>query len=46
MRKGIDMTQAELDRLVAEANLRLRDFIARCAGQQWRRWREKWGHHA
>ena len=27
------MTQAELDRLCAEANLRLRDFIARCAGQ-------------
>ena len=37
------MTQAELDRLCAEANLRLRDFIARCAGHHLRRWREKWG---
>lgn len=33
------MTQAELDRLAAEANRRLRDFIARCAAQHLRRWR-------
>lgn len=40
------MSPAELDRLCAEANKRLLDFIARCAAQHLRRWREKWGHRA
>lgn len=37
------MSPVELDRLCTEANGRLRDFIARCAAQHLRRWREKWG---
>lgn len=39
------MSPVELDRLCTEANGRLRDFIARCAAQHLRRWREKWGSH-
>lgn len=36
------MTQAQLDALAEAANKRVRDFIARMAGQQIRRMRESW----
>lgn len=36
------MTPADLDRLCAEANKRLADYIARCAGQHMRRMRAFW----
>jgi hypothetical protein len=36
------MTPAELDRLCAEARVRLQVFVARSAAQHWRRWREAW----
>lgn len=39
---GADVTQADLDRLCAEALQRLEYFINRCAAQQLQRMRESW----
>ena len=36
------MTAAQLDALCAAANQRIKDYIARVAGQQIRRMREGW----
>jgi hypothetical protein len=36
------MTAAQLDALCAAANKRIKDYIARVAGQQMRRMRESW----